>query len=67
MVSEQATAQTDSAAQADARWQNGVAGRRVVVVSNDREVTKYVFSRTVLERPAKEGDSPVDEKNMPSF
>ena len=67
MVSEKATAQTDSAVQADTRWQNGVVGHQVVIVSNDREVTKYVFNRMVLERLAKVGDSPVDEKNIPSF
>ena len=42
-------------------------GIPVIVISNDREVTKYIFSQIVLERRAIEGDSPVDEKNVPSF
>lgn len=32
-----------------------------------REVTKQKLSRKILERSTKEGDSPVDEKFLPSW
>jgi hypothetical protein len=67
VVSERVTAQTDSAVKADMRWQNGVAGRRVVVVSDNREVTKRVSNRTALERQTIAGDSPVGERCASSF
>ena len=67
VVSERAIAQTYPAFKGDIRWQEGVVGHRVAVVSHSREVTKCVLNRTVLERRAIVGDSPVGEKDTPSF
>ena len=39
----------------------------MAVISDSREVTKYILSQIVLERRTTVGDSPVDEKNIPSF
>ena len=37
------------------------SSHEVVGVKNLKEVTNWIVSRTALERPAKEGDSPVSE------
>ena len=39
----------------------------MAVVPISREVTKYIFSRISLESETIAGDSPVDEKDMPSL
>ena len=45
----------------------GVAGAAFIRVRPGREVTKVLSSRTHLERWTIEGDSPVNERQDPSF
>jgi hypothetical protein len=49
-------------AQACARCAFGVVGLGRTSVQRSREVTKFTSSRTVLERPATGGESPVGER-----
>ncbi len=45
----------------------GVVGFNLVLMRENREVKKQHSNRKVLERPTKEGDSPVDERMLPSW
>jgi hypothetical protein len=61
-ASEQGTAQTDVHVKACKRCAIGVVGNCRAQLQLGREVTKYTSSQMVLEKPAIEGDSPVDER-----
>jgi hypothetical protein len=61
-ASERGTAQTDEHAKGRIRCAVGVAGSGWSEVRIAREVTKHLSSRTTLEREAREGDSPVSER-----
>ena len=62
-ASERGKAQTDEHVKGCVRCAVGVVGSGWSETYIAREVTKRLFSRTLLERRAIEGDSPVDEKH----